>query len=108
CDLDQQVLVEVLDGERVGLQECDVLVQTVELVQGHPPQDAPVHGVYFVIGEIHAGCGPQQFEYRGQVDCLGGEVVKLVLGLDDRMPADPGQLTREPLRRQYVIHAAGQ
>ena len=46
----------------VLLQIADVLVQSLDLVDGHAPLDAAVDGALLVLGKIVAGLGAQQEE----------------------------------------------
>src|SRR5665647_1850717 len=38
----------------------DVIIQCVELVEGHPAMNATIGGVRFVLGEVVAGLGPNE------------------------------------------------
>ena len=61
-DADQQIAKERLHLGRGLLQVAHVLVQPLDLVDGHAPLDAADDGVLLVLGKIVAGLGAQQDE----------------------------------------------
>ena len=58
-DADQQVAKEGIQLARVVLHVAQILIQLLDLVQGHAPLDAADEGILFVLGEIVAGAGAQ-------------------------------------------------
>ena len=61
-DADEQLLEQDVDLVRVLLQVADILHRAFDLVQVHPPLDAPPDGVGLVAGEVVARARAQQDE----------------------------------------------
>jgi hypothetical protein len=61
-DADQEVAKERLHIGWGLLQIADILVQSLDLVDGHAPLDAAGDGALLVMGEVVTGLGAQQQE----------------------------------------------
>jgi hypothetical protein len=68
-DRDEDVLVEGTNLGRVLLEHVDVLLDALDLLQGHPAGDAALNRRLTIIREVDAGRGPDQGE---DLPVLGG------------------------------------
>ena len=59
-DADQEILIQGIQLAGIFAQESQVIVDILEVVQGHAPQDAATDGAALVVGEIDRGSGSQQ------------------------------------------------
>ena len=108
-DADQQFPKKRVRLQRSFPQIADILLEPVDLGDGHAPFDAALDGVPFVQRKIVARLGAQQNE-----DLLQ-EVGGVGTGRNDRfLPASEGvihvrdQPLRHFLRRQDIVHQSGE
>ena len=106
----EDVLVQQVHLSGLPLQILDVVIDAFDLVQHHPPDDAPLDCCVLVMREVDAASGAQQDENLVEsVLAFGQQHVAFfdILGRHVGMAADPGQLTGNPLRREHKVHDAG-
>ena len=89
-DADQEVAKERLHFGRGLLQIADILVQPLDLVDGHAPLDAADDGALLVLGKIVTGLGAQQEE----------DLFQRVFGLGGRQERPEGMFFRTRARRR--------
>ena len=87
----------------MGAQVFQILLERLDLVQHHPPLDAPMQRRMFVVGEIHRGALAQHRQNISEDFLVGGQDL-LFFRLNSRrghvrMAGQPGQFPGNPLRR---------